>query len=451
MSLNAAIAVTRFGLGARPGEIDDAAADPAGWLAAQVRPGSPDRFAAAGLSTSKDLLSDLQTYFEARRGGEPQFREERVSDFQRQVRRTLIAEITARTVHGAQTQAPFHERLVRFWSNHFTVSGRSIQTTLVAGAYEREAIRPNILRRFSELAEAAIFHPAMLAYLDNLQSVGPNSRVGSRRDRGLNENLAREVLELHTVTPAAGYSQDDVTEFARALTGWSVGNRRFGQDQIGETIFADMIHEPGARTVLGRRYTQDGGAQARAILQDLCIRPETARNVAFKLARHIVADAPPAALVNRLAETFLETGGDLTALYAGLVEAPETWAAEPEKVKTPDELLTSTARLLSVNAVFADDPRGVMESFAQRPFLAPSPEGWPDTAEAWLGPDALTKRIEWAGQVAARVGARTDARDLLVVALGQRASGETLQAVSRAESGQQALTLALMSPDFQRR
>ena len=451
MSLNAAIATTRFGLGAARGEIEVAQGDPAAWLKAQLRPGAAPSFPAEEMQGSKALITDLQGYFETRRGAEPRFREDLAQDFQRNLRRTLITEITARTLYGATTPASFHERLVRFWANHFTVSGRSAQTALVAGAYEREAIRPNIHGRFADLAEAAIFHPAMLAYLDNWQSVGPTSRVGRRRDRGLNENLAREVLELHTVTPAAGYSQADVTEFAKALTGWTVGNPRIGQDRRGETVFAGMIHEPGTRTVLGRSYRQPDGEQARAILRDLCARPETARNVAVKLSRHIVADTPPAALVDRLERVFLDTDGALDALYEALVTAPEAWSPEAMKVKTPDELLTSTARMMEVRAVFAGDPRGVFESFAQPPFLAPSPEGWPDTAEAWMGPDALTKRIEWAGQVALRAGTQVDARDWLVEAIGARASADTLTAIGRAESGTQALTLALMSPDFQRR
>jgi len=451
MSLDAAIATTRFGLGAAPGEVETAQGDPAAWLTAQLRPGGVPPFPADGLRGSKALIIDLQGYFESRRGAEPRFREDLARTFQRNLRRTRVTEITARTQYGATTPASFHERLVRFWANHFTVSGRSVQTALVAGAYEREAIRPKISGRFADLAEAAIFHPAMLAYLDNWQSVGPASPVGRRSGRGLNENLAREVLELHTVTPAAGYSQADVTEFAKALTGWTVGNPRIAEDRRGETVFAGMIHEPGTRTVLGRGYRQPDGEQARAILRDLCARPETARNVAMKLSRHILADTPPAALVDRLARVFQDTNGALNALYEALVTSPEAWSPEARKVKTPDELLTSTARMLDVRAVFAGDPRGVFESFAQSPFLAPSPEGWPDTTDAWMGPDALQKRIEWAGQVARRSGAQIDARDWLVMALGARASNETLTAIARAESGAQALTLALMSPDFQRR
>lgn len=451
MSLNAAIAVTRFGLGAKKGEIDQASRDPQAWVKEQlIRPASLNP-ARGNLKTSSELIINFQSYAEQRRSSKGRDMEDAQKAFRRGSRSNLMSEIVARTAHGAETPLPVQERFVRFWSNHFTVSGRNLQTSLVAGAYEREAIRPNILGSFYDLAQAAIFHPAMLMYLDNSQSVGPNSRAGKRRDRGLNENLAREVLELHTVTPAAQYSQNDVTEFARALTGWTVGNRRLGQDRRGETVFASVIHEPGQRTVLGKRYRQSDGSQARAILKDLCQRPETARNVAFKLARHVVDDAPPQALVRRLETVFRDTGGNLKSVYDALIDVPEAWNPAPEKVKTPDELLTSAARLIGVEAVFAGDPRSVFQSFAQRPFLAPSPEGWPDTADAWLGPDALTKRIEWAGQVSQRTGGRIDSRNFLETALGARVSTETLKAVSRAESAEQALTLALMSPDFQRR
>ncbi len=454
MSLEGAIAATRFGLGARAGEIDLASGDPAAWLTDQLTPVAAGAFPDANLPTSKEGLITLQSFFQARRdrrrGSTPEFDASRADEFRREIGQAVRAEVTARSTFGAATLKPFHERLVRFWSNHFTVSATDAATSFVAGAYEREAIRPNILGSFADLALAAILHPAMLVYLDNWQSIGPGSRGGRGGRRGLNENLAREAMELHTVTPAAGYTQDDVTEFARALTGWTVGNRRIGQDRRGEVLFSNLIHEPGARTVLGRRYGGDGADQATAIIRDLAARPETGRNIGFKLARHFIADNPPTDLVVRLERTFLDTGGDLMALYSALIAAPEAWRPEAEKVKTPDELLTSTARLLGLRAAFAGDPRGVFESLAQRPLAAPSPKGWPDEAAAWIGPDALSKRIEWANRVAERAPT-VDARERLEVGLGPRIAADTMIAVARAESGRQALAIALLSPDFQRR
>jgi len=455
MGLDAAIAVTRFGLGARMGEIESVGTDSAGWLRGQLDPSAPPSFPDRSLLSS---AAHLQAFFDARivrreargRSATPEVDPEAVRLFSRHVRRTLISEIAARSRFGEETDAPFHERLTRFWSNHFSVSSRKFQVAALAGAYEREAIRPHILGRFPDLAEAAIFHPAMLVYLDNWQSIGPNSRVGRRRNLGLNENLAREVLELHTVTPSAGYTQADVTEFARALTGWTIGNPRLGNSQIGETIFASRIHEGGQRMLLGKRYNAAGEQQARAMVRDLSLHLSTASNVASKLARHFTRDDPPASLVERLKQRFLETEGNLADVCLALVESPEAWDSSQGKLKTPDDLLTSASRILGLQSVFAGEPRDVFDSFAQIPFSAPSPEGWPDAASAWIGPDSLSKRIEWAQRLGQRhVG--IDARKLLTEALGDLVSTETRQSVARAESDAQGLALALMSPEFQRR
>ena len=453
MTIENAIAVTRFGLGAMPGEIEGID-DPKAWLLKQIDPACLAEWSFESSIPSKQLLSDLQMHSMEIRTNKTAARSDQSVEkrrvYLRSARQIMKRDVVNRAAFGATTTASFHERLVRFWSNHFSISARNIQTRLIAGAYEREAIRPYILGDFTTLARQAVLHPGMLIYLDNVQSIGPNSRGSRRGRRGLNENLAREVLELHTVTMAANYSQADVTEFARALTGWTVGNHRDGQDHRGEAVFAERIHEPGTRTILGKNYGQTDGAQAEAILRDLCMRPETAHNIAFKLARHFVSDTPPPSLVTRLAKVFLETDGNLGELYTVLIHAPEAWQREPQKVKTPDDLLTSTARLIGVKAVFAGKPKAVYVSLAQRPFYAPTPEGWPDEAGSWLGPDALMKRIEWANRVAER-SPNLDARALLEQGLGELASTALSQAVRDAESGRQALALALMSPSFQRR
>ncbi|MEL6830601.1 MAG: DUF1800 domain-containing protein, partial [Pseudomonadota bacterium] len=373
MTIEAAIALNRFGLGAKRNEIDRVS-DPHDWLRRQIQAPPAHELDSSGLKLSKDHFITLQSYFAERRKGRTDraaFDEDKLAAFRGDIRKTAIAEISARTQYGVSTDTPFYERLVRFWANHFSVSGQRPQTSLVVGAYHREAIRPNILGRFVDLAAASILHPAMLAYLDNWQSVGPNSFAGKRRGRGLNENLAREALELHTVTQASGYTQDDVTELARALTGWTIGNERLGGDRKGEVLFSNIMHEPGSRMVLGKRYSETGKDQAKAILADLCRREETARNIGFKLARHFVSDAPPALLVERLKQTFLNTDGDLKAVYRTLIDTPEAWSPHAQKLKTPDELLTSTARLIGIRRVHAGDPRSVYESLAQRPFSAP--------------------------------------------------------------------------------
>lgn len=448
MSIEAAIAVTRFGLGAKAGEIDTVGGDPRAWLLRQLVPKAIASFGARGLSPSKTVLTNASKAARNMRAKTGDADSQKA--FRRMLRQTAQAEIMARTTHAVSTEYGFHERLVRFWSNHFTVAANNRQTRLIAGAYEREAIRPHILGSFADLAEQAIFHPGMLIYLNNIQSLGPNSRAGRRRARGLNENLAREVLELHTVSPRANYTQDDVTAFAKALTGWSVGNHRLGKMRQGEAFFSEHLHEPGRQTVLGRRYTDTGGAQAKTILRDLCRSPHTADHIALKLARHFVSDDPPVELVSRLSRVFQTTGGDLKAMYAALIAADETWFATAQKLKTPDEIIVSTGRLIGLKRVFAGDPKRLFESFAQTPFSAPTPQGWPDDAEAWSGPDALMKRIEWANRVAER-NAALDARQLLLQGLGARVSAATHRAVARAESPSQAIALALLSPDFQLR
>lgn len=448
MSQRGAVAVTRFGLGAQPGEINRASDDPEQWLLSQLDTSRGIDFPDQALKSSKVQFSKALDYFQARRSQDAEGNKQRA--FRRDVRDATRAEVSARTVFAASTEAPFHERLVRFWANHFTVAANSPQTRVLVGAYEREAIRPHILGSFAELAERAIFHPGMLVYLSNWQSIGPNSVAGRRRDRGLNENLAREVLELHTVTPSAGYTQSDVTAFAKSLTGWTVGNRRMGADRKGETIYEDRLHEPGRRTLLGQRYSDTGGSQSKSILRDLCRSPHTAQHIAFKLARHFVSDAPPTSLVEKLKASFLETQGDLQSLYRTLITADEVWVSDANKFKTPDELIVSTGRLIGLRRVLVGDAGKVFESFAQIPFTAPSPQGWPDEADAWNGPDMIMKRVEWANRLADQ-NASLDGRALLQQGLSERASDETLQAVARAETPSQAIALALLSPDFQMR
>lgn len=450
MTVQGAIAVTRFGLGAQPGEIDRASEKPKAWLLAQLKVEPASHPAFKNLASSAQAYLVAERYRQNRKGVLGPALEAVTASHAKTVREIFNAELKARSIYAAQTDAPFHERLTRFWSNHFSISARSRNIRLLSGAYEREAIRPHITGRFYDLAVQAIFHPAMLVYLDNVSSTGPASRRGLKRRRGLNENLAREVMELHTVTPAARYDQSDVTEFAKALTGWTIARSRDAQKIAGITVFKNSLHEPGRRSVLGQSYGGKGKSQARDILKSLCQRPETAQNIAVKLAQHFVSDTPPDALAKSLKDTFLKTDGDLTALYKTLIKSSETWREPAEKVKTPEELFISTARMVGLKNVFPKRVNDSYDNLAQRPFTAPTPAGWPDKAEAWLGPNALSKRIEWASELSARLQG-VDARDFLRAALGARLSAGTLKSVSRAESPQQAMVLALMSPEFQRR
>jgi uncharacterized protein (DUF1800 family) len=332
--------------------------------------------------------------------------------------------------------------------------------------FEREAIRPNVFGRFETLLAAASTHPGMLAYLDQRQSVGPNSpqvvRASMRRGQpltaGLNENLAREILELHTVGADGGYTQADVTEFARALTGYGVsqGQAADGAAVVGSAVFREGRHEPGLRHVMGRSFPQEGAAQAHAILADLARRPQTIHRLCAKLAAHFVSDAPNPALTGRLEAAWRRSDGDLTQVAQALVRAPEAWAPPATKLKTPYELLISSYR--AIGAAPRNAPRELfspLTTLGQRPFEAPQPNGWPDTAAAWAAPDALVKRLTWAqGFASAYAPAGGMAGDMAAFAtdaLGARLTPAAALAIARAESRPEALAVLIMSPEFQRR
>lgn len=381
------------------------------------------------------------------------------------LRLVIQADVRARLSTAATTERPFAERLALFWTNHFTVSALKGNTRTLVGAFQREAIRPHIAGRFETLLAAAVTHPAMLRFLDNELSAGPSSRFVAQQQRrprggnergpritGLNENLAREVLELHTLGVNGGYTQADVTSFARVLTGWRVPVARIVAGDAGPPgRFDESWHEPGAKQVLGRRYGDGPGALAAA-LHDFAQHPATARFLATKLARHFVADDPPAAFVERLARAYESSDGDLAAVYRVLVDAPEAWATPPSKLKTPEEFVLSTVRVLQLGEqAFERAPDGGISALGQRVHAAPSPAGWPDRAEEWLGPDAVWKRVEWATRVGERIGSRIDARTLARASLGDTLSPESARQIERAADPAQAVALLLLAPEFQRR
>ncbi len=489
--LEGAIAATRFGMGARPGEIAAASSDPRGWLKSQIK-------ADAAIVPSTGLLS-IPDVFKARAeayGGNPppgapgaapvdnRTAAQRMvqQQVQREAREGLQKEVEARSTHAVATTSPFAERWARFWANHFTVAARNAQLVGVVGPFEREAIRPYIFTTFAELTASSSFHPGMLMYLDANRSIGPSTEAAKRRNAGLNENLAREILELHTMGVGSGYSQADIIEFAKALTGWTVGNQQTARmaglgggqgggqgnprqrraqlqrtgldmtsDMIGKTVFIEPLHEPGARTVLGKKYGGDAKLQAAAILDDVVKHPATAHHISVKLVRHFVADDPPPAAVAKIEAAFNKSGGNLAKVAAAVIDLNEAWSPTPVKFKTPDELLVSAARATGAAAAFGRDQRLAYTSLAQQPFSAPAPTGWPDDTASWSGSDAVMKRLEWANAVARRMSTSMSPTDFLDAALGEIASEGTRKSVSRAESAEQGFTLALMSPEFQRR
>jgi uncharacterized protein (DUF1800 family) len=482
IATQAAIAANRFGLG--EARIDAAVrGDPRGWLASQIGAADMQRSASGEpLPTAADGLRRYAEFVQQRRQrreaassmpgrSDNEMRGDATSteqQFGEHFRQLVQADTRARLSTAALTERPFAERLALFWANHFTVSMAKASARGLVGAFEREAIRPNIGARFEHLLRAAVMHPGMLRYLDNAQSAGPRSRVVQRLARrasegetprisGLNENLAREVLELHTLGAAAAragtYTQADVTALAAVLTGWRVPAAAYlsNQDGVSPTRFDAAWHEPGDKTLLGRRY-REGGDALGEVLHDLARHPATARFVATKLARHFVADDPPAALVERMVQTWHASDGDLPSVYRIVIEAPEAWLPGTAKLKNPEEMVVSCVRVLGLGRVaFQRQPDAGIATLGQRVQAAPSPAGWPDTAEEWLGPDAVWKRVEWVTRLSDRVAGQVDARALAQASLGPLLSAGTTREIERAADATQALALLLLAPEFQRR
>ena len=508
------LAVKRFGLGGRPGEVQEAATDPRGWLAAQIAPGTDTRL--MELRSSKPeapvrkAATTLDTWLQIRRFEIEEYVERRAEreakpatsqapqpapavgpagpqmaavpaaanagSAQAAVKAAAPAapdpkkkvnpvgplyqgEIEGRFMEARATRRPLVERLAWFWSNHFAIGVQKSQMVrAVAGPYEREAIRPHVLGRFRDMVAAVVRHPAMLDYLDNARSTGPESLVGRWKRKGLNENLARELMELHVLGVDAGYAQADVTNLARILTGWTVAD--LDTNEAGRTVFLANAHEPGPITVLGKTYEADGpaggAAQLDRVLDDLVAHPAAGRFVARKLVAHFVGPSAPPSLVVRLASEFTRTGGDLGAVTRALIQSDEAWVdgadasgAPGGRVIPPWDFAVATARALEV-----DLPIGMVfrltDVLGQKTWEVPSPQGWTEQ-EDWGSPAALIERLDWADEISKRLAGTRDIRALAEAVIGPTLSTDTSTAISRAESRQQALTLLLMSPEFQRR
>jgi len=434
MDPRTAQALIRFGLGRR-GE-ETLPTDPAAWLNDQLRRPDPARI---------DPRPSTATGLEALRFD----RETKPPPEQRRVSQLFQAEARAELENALTTSAPFRERLVWFWTNHFTVSVRG-GTAAVAGAFVEEAIRPNVTGRFETMLLAVMHHPAMLIYLNNAQSVGPDSPAGEHSHRGLNENLARECMELHTVSPAAGYTQADVTNFAKVLTGWSIDLR---VEPLGFR-FRPAAHEPGPQIVMGHRFPP-GEAGGVAVLQFLANHPATHRFLATKLARHFVADDPPPDAVRHIEAALRDTGGNLGAAAESLITLEAGWQPGG-KLRTPQDYVIACLRALDLppEQRAGMNLPNIIGGLGQPFWNAPQPNGWSDRASDWAAPEAMMRRIDWAYGVAGRVASPQSGRDaaeLAEASLGPLLTADTLQAVHRAGSRRDAMTLLLTAPEFQRR
>jgi uncharacterized protein (DUF1800 family) len=468
--MQAEIAVLRFGLGAKPGDLAAAAADPRNWLQAQTKGPAllavnsslaPSDQIFAGLLAARDEKQKMKR--DAAQSADPKVAFNAIREaYQPHYR----AQVLARAQSAALTTRPFAERLVHFWSNHFAVSADKGVVYGMAGTLENEAIRPHVCGRFADLLMAVEQHPAMIAFLDNQYSVGRDSTAAQfvsrfrapdlnapKRQFGINENLAREILELHTLGVNGGYTQADVTSFAQIITGWSIGGGkgRLAGGAPGRFYFRGNLHEPGPKVFMGKTYGESGQRQGEAVLADLARRPETANFIATKLVRHFVADSPPPAAVDRVAQAFLKSSGDLPSVYAALIASPEAWEPDARKFKTPQDFVFSTLRALNVSPSQPEEVIRAFDLLGQRQYTPGSPAGWPDTSKSWDGSDALMHRVLWASRVGAKYESGIEPTDLAAASLGAYARPETLTALRRAASSGQAVALLLMSPEFQRR
>jgi uncharacterized protein (DUF1800 family) len=423
-------ALRRLTFGARPGDVARVRAMGLdAWLAQQLHPERiPDREVErrlAGLRTitlpTAELLEGYEVPREARRelkekraelGDEPSpsqvraVRREMVQKYGGSMEgppRLVLEELqSAKVLRAVYSERQLQELLVDFWANHFNVFAGKRPLSFLLGEYEREVIRPHVLGRFEDMLVATAKSPAMLFYLDNWMSVDPKRapRNPEARRRGLNENYAREVMELHTLGVDGGYTQKDVTEVARCFTGWTIAGLR---SQDPRFAFDRRVHDDGTKVVLGERIASGGMAEGERVLRLLARHPATARHISTKLARRLVADEPPAALVDRAAATFLRTHGDLRGVVETIVRSPEFSSPDVRraKIKTPFDFAVSTLRASQADVTSGREVARRLEAMGMPLYGSQPPTGYKDTAQAWVSTSGLLARMNFAVDLAA--------------------------------------------------
>lgn len=451
MDLQTATAAVRFGYG-----LPVAASSPEDLLreAEIFRPLAPTN----GHKLSQQRVIEVDKLRREARSYPENEREAQIDALHAKVTVWLQEDRHAHILKAVRRWPPFFSRLIEFWANHFTASAAKGAVRHLAGPFVSEAIEPNVMGRFRDLLIAAELHPAMAMFLDLHGSIGPNSRVGKRLGRGFNENLAREILELHTLGVDGGYAQKDVVEFSKIMTGWTVNRNS------GDLRFAPARAEPGAKTFLGQRF---GGPRPNetdfvSALEFVSSHPSTARFIATKLVRHFIADEPPPEAVERLSSVFLSSGGDLPQVYRTLWELPQAREPVGGKARNAFEFLVAALRTASLsddelkplwkNGRIRANPlsAGALDQFQQPLWAAPSPAGWPERPGDWLGPQALARRLNWIPRLTRHVEDRT-APEFLDRVLGPLVSRRTRSVVMAASNRQEGLSLVLASPEFNRR
>lgn len=447
------IATSRFGYGPHPRL---ASPRDAGDLMAQIAPGAA--FAPKlGGRTIKKRSQMIREFNQLNRTNKNNSNRDALNARRREIEKLHRRDVERRILTPVRSPYGFYERLAWFWADHFAVAGKDFRNRAMVGRFEADAVRPHVGGSFRDLLRAAALHPSMLMFLDQNKSVGPNSKAGLKRGRGLNENLAREILELHTLGVDAGYTQDDVREFAELLTGVT-----FKMSE-GKLVFRRGRAEPGAEFVLGEAY---GGGKGRLrdvyiALDDLAAHPDTARHIARKLAVHFVSDEPDTALVAHIEDAFRRSDGDLPTVYAAMLEHPAAWDGYGAKVRQPFDFAVAALRAVDPDEKELDligrragGERRLhlaLETMGQQVYRPPGPQGWEEAASQWITPQGLTARLNWASHLGQVMERRIDPRDLLETALGDSARDATRFAATNAAERWEGIAFVFASPEFNRR
>lgn len=440
---DAAIAATRFGYGASPGVLPRIAADPRGWLLSQLE-GPATGPHLSGLPAGSERAA---AFLAARAAGGAA-----LNAFRYEIADGVAVEERAHIAHAVSTDAPFRERLVRFWANHFSLSSRTLIGFAASHAFEREVVRPLIGGSFVRLLTEAVRHPAMLLYLDNAGSIGPYSPAGLKGAAWTNDLMARQILTNLTRGAQAEMNAKDVSSLTRMLTGWSVAGP--AEEDGGAFRYRDDWHEPNPKLFLNRNYPQAGMLEAEAALDTLGRRPEVAYALAAKMARYFVADDPPADLIEAMVSGFAEGGNSLTGMARGMVLSPAAFAPVQAKAKTPEDLVFSSFRALNLGADQAPLALRAIRALGQAPKGGPLAGGWPDSMAAWLSPSQLAERLEWGGLLARRHAPGGDGAavsDLALGLLGPLLNPATHRRLTVTGRPAEALALFFAAPEFQKR